>query len=199
MIKELKELRDALAYHVAQTRPIERTDQAIAKLDALIAQRESGDDGLAQQYTKLSAHCKMLEDKLAAQEKAEPVAQSGALKDAVYVAIAQLFEQHQDDALRTFTLDELQQIADYTDALRPKQVEAIYRVAFDASNAAPQPAPSTSPLIDKRCKIKLGAAYGDDLCGQWFFLQPSDQPSEDALTRHSGLANLQPHKIGAKP
>lgn len=41
MIKELTEVREALAYHVAQTRPIERTDQAIAKLDALIAQEKA--------------------------------------------------------------------------------------------------------------------------------------------------------------
>lgn len=59
-----------------------------------------------------------------------------AFKNAVYVAITMLFDSHRDDVARTFSIAELQRIADHTDALGNEQVENIYRAAFDKFDAA---------------------------------------------------------------
>jgi hypothetical protein len=59
-----------------------------------------------------------------------------AFKNAVYVAITMLFDSHRDDVARTFSIAELQRIADHTDALGSEQVENIYRAAFDKFDEA---------------------------------------------------------------
>lgn len=41
--------------------------------------------------------------------------------------------------------------------------------------------------IDTRVKIKVGDVYGDDLAGNWYFLQPSDEHAAKALDKHSGI------------
>jgi len=57
-------------------------------------------------------------------------------KNAVYVAITMLFDSHRDDVARTFSIAELQRIADHTDAMGNEQVENIYRAAFDKFDTA---------------------------------------------------------------
>lgn len=69
--------------------------------------------------------------------RAELDALRGQSLDAVSVAIVQLFEQHTADTARVFTVDDLQWLVDRTEKLRPKQVEDIYRSAFDALRGTP--------------------------------------------------------------
>jgi hypothetical protein len=72
---------------------------------------------------------KRFQELVAAQERE-------AFKNAVYVAITMLFDSHRDDVARTFSIAELQRIADHTDALGNEQVENIYRAAFDKFDEA---------------------------------------------------------------
>jgi hypothetical protein len=64
------------------------------------------------------------------------------LRQVLSVAIAGLYEHYKDDVLRVFTLDELQAVVDLSDALRPQQVEDIYKRAWEMLTTPPaQPAP----------------------------------------------------------
>jgi hypothetical protein len=72
---------------------------------------------------------------------AQPAVDLRFLKQVVAVAIAGLFEHYKDDVLRVFTLDELQAVVDLSDALRPQQVEDIYKRAWEMLTTPPaQPA-----------------------------------------------------------
>jgi hypothetical protein len=66
------------------------------------------------------------------------------LRQVLSVAIAGLYEHYKDDVLRVFTLDELQAVVDLSDALRPQQVEDIYKRAWEMLTTPPaQPATCT--------------------------------------------------------
>jgi hypothetical protein len=64
------------------------------------------------------------------------------LRQVLSVAICGLFDHYKDDVLRVFTLDELQKVVDLSDALRPRQVEDIYKQAWLMLSAPPAPAPA---------------------------------------------------------
>jgi len=53
------------------------------------------------------------------------------LRDAVMVAITNLYATDPDDVLRVFSVRELQYVSAVSEHLRPEQVEDIYRKAFD--------------------------------------------------------------------
>ena len=62
------------------------------------------------------------------------------------------------------------------------EVANAFSVLREALNA-PQP----EPVEDRRCKVKLGAEYGSDLDGNWFYLRPADVFAEAALFNHTGI------------
>jgi hypothetical protein len=61
---------------------------------------------------------------------AAPV-QEPILKQAIATAISMLYEGHKDDVLRVFSLAELNHVVEITEPLLPRQVEDIYRQAWD--------------------------------------------------------------------
>jgi hypothetical protein len=76
---------------------------------------------------------------LAAPQPAVAAGDINFMRQVVAVAVTMLYETHTADVLRVFGLPELHEISRITDALRPQQVEDIYRRAWDAL----PPAPST--------------------------------------------------------
>lgn len=67
------------------------------------------------------------------------------MKQAIAVAVIQLFEGYPGDVLKKFTLEELEGFCEITEPLRPKQVEDIYRNAWDYIRAALS-APEAEPV-----------------------------------------------------
>ncbi len=55
------------------------------------------------------------------------------LRQAVMVAVVQLYEYYPKDVLKTFALEELENIVNETELLRPKQVEDIYYEALKST------------------------------------------------------------------
>lgn len=55
------------------------------------------------------------------------------LRQAVMVAIVQLYHTDKEDVLNTFSMDELQVIVDSTEKMKPRQVEDIYKEALKVS------------------------------------------------------------------
>jgi len=79
---------------------------------------------------------------------AQPAVDLRFLKQVVAVAIAGLFEHYKDDVLRVFTLDELQAVVDLSDALRPQQVEDIYKRAWEMLTT-----PQAQPAVPEGWKL----------------------------------------------
>jgi len=71
------------------------------------------------------------------------------MKQAIAVAVIQLFEGYPGDVLKKFTLEELEGFCEITEPLRPKQVEDIYRNAWDYIRAALS-APEAEPVVCPR-------------------------------------------------
>jgi hypothetical protein len=68
-----------------------------------------------------------------AQPEQEPVANVDLkfMRQVLSVSIAGLYEYYKDDVLRVFSVDDLQNVLDLSEPLRPQQVEDIYRRAWD--------------------------------------------------------------------
>lgn len=66
----------------------------------------------------------------------ELAALRGRLMEVTAVAITQLFEQHRDDVVKTFSVGELQNISSASEHLRLRQVEDIYKEAWAMSAVA---------------------------------------------------------------
>ena len=89
----------------------------------------------------------------------ETVLDNEFMKKVLSVAIAGLFEHYKDDVLRVFSLDDLHTVVDLSESLRLKQVEDIYRRAWDILAAAPQPAqPEQEPV---QFEAWLAKQHGD--------------------------------------
>lgn len=58
------------------------------------------------------------------------------LRQAVMVGVAQLYATDREDVVKTFSLEELQDIVDVTEPLRPRQVEDIYKEALKISDGS---------------------------------------------------------------
>lgn len=52
------------------------------------------------------------------------------LRNAVRIAVVELYAQHPADVIKTFSVSELEDIVAQTERLRPSQVEDIYREAL---------------------------------------------------------------------
>lgn len=80
------------------------------------------------------------------------------MKQAIAVAVIQLFEGYPGDVLKKFTLEELEGFCEITEPLRPKQVEDIYRNAWDYIRAALS-APERKPMTLDEIKSNPVISY----------------------------------------
>jgi hypothetical protein len=74
-----------------------------------------------------------------------PVQDLHFFKQVLSVAIAGLYEHYKQDVLKTFSIDELSEVADLSESLQPRKVEDIYKqmwVMLSTPPAQPAPAPA---------------------------------------------------------
>ena len=57
----------------------------------------------------------------------QPVADLHFFKQVLSVAIAGLYEHYEEDVMKTFSVEELSEVVDLSESLRPRQVEDIYK------------------------------------------------------------------------
>jgi hypothetical protein len=57
----------------------------------------------------------------------QPVADLHFFKQVLSVAIAGLYEHYEQDVINTFSIEELSEVVDLSESLRPRQVEDIYK------------------------------------------------------------------------
>ena len=70
-------------------------------------------------------------------QEAQPEVDLQFLKKVLSVAIAGLYEHYKQDVLKTFSIDELSEVVDLSESLQPKQIEDIYKCAWEMLKTPP--------------------------------------------------------------
>lgn len=120
----------------------------------------------------------------------EPTAQAGQiLKQAIAVAITQLYPTDSADVLKVFSIDELRSVSDLSESLRPRQVENIYREAWDLLNATPMTEARKTAMSIYAPPFKFNRGYIHDSAGRMVADDDQVQGSIAAQVRGWGYIN----------
>jgi hypothetical protein len=119
----------------------------------------------------------------------QPNSVSQTLKQAIAVAITQLYPTDSADVLKTFSIDELRSVSEISESLRPRQVEDIYREAWDLLNAAQVTEARKAAMLIYKPPFKFNRGYIHDSAGHMVADDDQVQGSIAAQVRGWGYIN----------